>query len=239
MNYAVIAAGSGSRLANGTGVSKPLVELDGRPMLRRLIDIFTRCGAESLAVIITPSMTEVRRYLEELAPSLPYRLDIVSKLTAGPVFSLCGLLPLIPPGKFVLTTVDTIFDEDEFREYVGAFTDTPDILMGVTGYVDDEKPLYVDVDGNTDRITSFSDTPAGGPAYVSGGIYGLDTQSARLALDRCLDHGQTRMRDFQRMLLADGCIVRAWKFGTIIDVDRPSDIVAARRFIADSSSTIS
>ena len=41
MNYAIIAAGEGSRLVQeGVAVPKPLVDLDGRPMIRRLIDIF-------------------------------------------------------------------------------------------------------------------------------------------------------------------------------------------------------
>ena len=49
MHYAIIAAGEGSRLVGeGLNVPKPLVDLDGRPMIKRLIDIMMECGAESL-----------------------------------------------------------------------------------------------------------------------------------------------------------------------------------------------
>ena len=48
---------------------------------------------------------------------------------------------------FVVTTVDTIFKEEEFSAYLVAFLHMlkkreGDGLMGVTDYIDDEKPLY-------------------------------------------------------------------------------------------------
>lgn len=53
-------------------------------------------------------------------------------------------------GPFILTTVDTIFREEEFSDYVRTFqrstADGYDGLMGVTDYIDDEKPLYVGTD---------------------------------------------------------------------------------------------
>ena len=62
-------------------------------------------------------------------------------------FELSGLLGNAP---FILTTVDTVFREEEFATYVAAFEQTladgKDGLMGVTGFIDDEKPLYVATD---------------------------------------------------------------------------------------------
>ena len=58
MNYAIIAAGEGSRLVQeGVAVPKPLVDLDGLPMIRRLIDIFLTCDAEELSIIVNEQMT--------------------------------------------------------------------------------------------------------------------------------------------------------------------------------------
>ena len=69
MNYAIIAAGEGSRLAQeGVERPKPLVELNGTPMIKRLIDIMLDCNAESLSIIVNEQMTEVRRYIESLTP---------------------------------------------------------------------------------------------------------------------------------------------------------------------------
>ena len=65
MHYAIIAAGEGSRLVQeGIQLPKPLVDLDGRPMIKRLIDIMLDCDAESLSVIVNEQMTDVRNYLE-------------------------------------------------------------------------------------------------------------------------------------------------------------------------------
>ena len=61
MNYAIIAAGEGSRLVQeGVKLPKPLVRLNGVPMIKRLIDIFMSSDPSSLSVIVNEQMTEVR-----------------------------------------------------------------------------------------------------------------------------------------------------------------------------------
>ena len=53
MNYAIIAAGEGSRLAQeGVALPKPLVKLNGVAMIQRLIDIFAKNDAESILSLI-------------------------------------------------------------------------------------------------------------------------------------------------------------------------------------------
>lgn len=72
MNYAIIAAGEGSRLVQeGVKLPKPLVNLCGKPMIRRLIDIMLSCNAESLSIIVNEQMTEVREYLENSSSPCP------------------------------------------------------------------------------------------------------------------------------------------------------------------------
>ena len=51
MNFAILAAGEGSRLAQeGVELPKPLVKIKGEAMIDRLIRIFHECGAESIYV---------------------------------------------------------------------------------------------------------------------------------------------------------------------------------------------
>lgn len=229
MNFAIIAAGEGSRLQQeGVATPKPLVSLNGRPMIGRLIDIFTGCGAECISVIVNEQMTEVREYLEALAKQLPVELRLVVKSTPSSMHSFYEVSSILPPGRFILTTVDTIFHEDDFRRYVNAFEqEDAEVagLMAVTPYIDDEKPLYVDVDSQM-RITAFTDTPSPDAKYISGGIYGLD-RSAIDVLQKCIDSGVSRMRNFQRALVAEGLDIRAYDMGKIIDVDHQSDIEKA------------
>ena len=138
----------------------------------------------------------------------------------------------------IATTVDTIFRPDEFAAYADSFARARDVdaLMGVTDFIDDEKPLYVDTDLHM-RVTAFTDTPpASGARYISGGIYGLDEAALSLAR-RCCDCGVTRMRDYQRSLLVAGLRVEDCAMTKIIDVDHAADIEAARQLLSASNPT--
>lgn len=235
MHYAIIAAGEGSRLVHeGVALPKPLVDLDGRPMIRRLIDIFAECGAESLSVIVNEHMTAVREYLEALTPALPFPVHLVVKTTPSSMHSFYEVSRVFPEGsKFILTTVDTIFRQPDFARYAAAFEadDSVDGYMAVTDFIDDEKPLYIDVNPDTMLITAFRDAPDGHDRYISGGIYGLTTPAVGI-LEDCMAKGVSRMRNYQRALVEAGLKLRAWPFSKIIDVDHAGDIRTAREFIA-------
>lgn len=231
MNYAIIAAGEGSRLAQeGVTKPKPLVELQGEPMIGRLINIMLRCNAESISIIVNEHMTEVRQYLEEL--TLPVPLNLVVKTTPSSMHSLWHLSRVIPNGKFCLTTVDTIFREEDFKEYIDAFESDceHDGMWAVTPFVDDEKPLWVEVDDNM-GITAFRDKAWEGAKYVSGGVYAM-TDKAFTVLDDCIERGISRMRNFQRALVEAGFSLQAYSIDKIVDVDHADDIATAEAFLA-------
>lgn len=236
MNFGIIAAGEGSRLVQeGVSLPKPLVEIDGRPMIGRLISIFEDLGAEYISVIVNEQMTEVADYLRAIAPTMRARLELTVKSTPSSMHSFYELgSTLRGRGRFVLTTVDTIFREEDFRRYVEAFASAPaeiEGMMAVTRHIDDEKPLYVETDSSMD-ITAFRDEAWPGARYISGGIYGLDTRAIDI-LDDCLHRGVSRMRNFQRALVEAGLRLKAYDMGKIIDVDHAGDIDKARRFVGD------
>ncbi len=231
MNYAIIAAGEGSRLAQeGVAKPKPLVELQGEPMIGRLINVMIRCNAESISIIVNEHMSEVRQYLESL--DLPIPLNLVVKTTPSSMHSFWHLSQVIPEGKFCLTTVDTIFREQDFKAYIDAFEadKTHDGMWAVTPFVDDEKPLWVDVDDEM-SITAFRDKRWDGAKYVSGGIYAM-TDKAFDVLDQCIEQGISRMRNFQRALVDAGHRLQAYSIDKIVDVDHADDIATAEAFLA-------
>lgn len=164
MKYAIIAAGEGSRLAQeGIDVPKPLVKIHGEHLIDRLIRIFTMNEAEEIVVICNDLTTEVSEHLRRLQnagelcgnPLPPLRF--VVKTTPSSMHSFYELSQLLAESDkpFVLTTVDTIFREAEFKDYIRAFkqmlTKGEDGLMGVTAFIDDEKPLYVGCEGTEVR----------------------------------------------------------------------------------------
>ena len=105
-----------------------------------------------------------------------------------------------------------------------------DGLMGVTDYIDDEKPLYVAPDEQM-RITGFLDQ-CDTPQYISGGIYGL-TPTSLATLQRCIERGESRMRNFQRALVADGLRLQAYPFSKVLDIDHAEDIEKAEFFLSE------
>lgn len=253
MMFAIISAGEGSRLSQeGIQVPKPLVLLNGEPMIDRLIRIFMDCGAEKVVVIVNNLTDQVQEHLKNLTTKVPLR--VVVKNTPSSMHSFYELSPYLGDGKLCLTTVDTVFREEEFKQFIEEFkASTADGLMAVTDYIDDEKPLYVSTDQNL-NITGFHDSledfhhsgpqkddtteSSGGMdsdskvdcRYISGGIYCLDGKSLQ-TLRRCMDRGVSRMRNFQRQLVADGLCLKARPFSKILDVDHASDIPKAEDFL--------
>ena len=197
MKYAIIAAGDGSRLA-AEGVAEP------KP--REL----QRDGLDGVRLPL--------RYVVKTTPSSMHSFFEISRYMGG--------------GAFCVTTVDTIFRPDEFGGYIRAFKSEVSAgkcqgMMGVTDYIDDEKPLYVQTD-EAMGITAFLDS-SDSCRYVSAGIYGLTSLPT---LDGCMRRGESRMRNFQRAMIADGLVLRAYPFSKVLDVDHASDIQKAEEFLS-------
>lgn len=231
MKFAIIAAGEGTRLSQeGVRLPKPLVQLNGRAMIDRLIHIFMQNGAEEVVVVINNESPLTKVHLTELEKHSDIPLRVVVKTTPSSMHSFHELSPYLKEDRFCLTTVDTVFREDEFSRFIEAFkVSDKDGLMAVTDYVDDEKPLYIGTDTDL-NITGFYDMPMPGMKYVSGGIYCLTPQAIG-TLEHCICSGMLRMRNFQRQLVSDGLRLEAYPFSKILDVDHAADIPKAEAFL--------
>lgn len=231
MKFAIIAAGEGSRLASeGVAKPKPLVELQGVPIIERLIRIFARNGASSINIIVNEQQPETVEFLKNLDAGC--EMNIIVKSTPSSMHSMYALSELLRGEKFCLTTVDTLFHEEEFARYIKIFEEYDgDGIMAVTDYIDDEKPLYIATDNNME-ITAFCDAPTSDTRYISGGIYGLSPKALDV-LEQCMADGVHRMRNFQRRLVESGMKLKAFPLGKIIDIDHAEDIIKAEQFITE------
>lgn len=232
MNYAIIAAGEGSRLAaEGIESPKPLVKLEGMTLLERLLNIFESAGAESVGIIVNARTALLEEYARKLAAQAKVPVRVIVKNTPDSMHSFAEVTAGIK-GRFCVTTVDTVFSPEEFHRYIAAFENDADAdgYMAVTDYVDDEKPLYVVTDADM-RITAFEDNLSPGAKFVSGGIYALGPKALEV-LDRCLADGTSRMRNYQRALVEAGLKLKAWPMGKIIDIDHAADIKTAESMLA-------
>lgn len=239
MKYAIIAAGEGSRLAEeGVDKPKPLVEINGEAMIDRLIRIFMDNNADEIVIICNDKTTLVSQHLARLQEDglkgrrIPLRFTV--KSTPSSMHSLAEISRYLEDSPFCLTTVDTVFRESEFANYILAFKDametySADGLMAVTDFIDDEKPLYISTAPDSLHITGFHDEKKG-CKIISGGIYGLSPKAIK-TLHNCIQRGESRMRNFQRALISDGMKLEAFPFSKILDIDHKADIAKAEQFI--------
>jgi hypothetical protein len=97
--------------------------------------------------------------------------------------------------------------------------------LAVTRLVDDERPLWVGMNGNG-RVRSIG--RSAGDA-VTAGFYLFSDRARRLAGP---PRELPRLRDFLAWLLAEGEPIHAIDVGEVVDVDRASDVEAAERLAA-------
>ncbi|MCE6989371.1 sugar phosphate nucleotidyltransferase [Dyadobacter sp. CY323] len=231
MNYAIIAAGEGSRLAKeGFKLPKPMVSLYDEMLIDRLIRIFMHNHAEKIMIIINEESTSLEKHLAELSLTMP--IEVVKKSTPSSLHSVYELLNANPDLESVcLTTTDTVFKEEEFEAYIAEFEGNPNLegQMAVTSFIDDESPLFVTV-SEDQTITAFTDENSTHTPFVSGGIYCLRKKAIQ-NVNLAVEHGVSRMRNFQRQLVENGIKLRAYPFSKIVDVDHVSDIRTAELFL--------
>ena len=233
MNLGIIAAGEGSRMrAEGFALPKPLVSISGRPLIDRIIDAGVHAGVSRIACIVNEQSPELVDHLRR--KSTDAEIALLVRSTPSSMHSLFALAPLLGDGDFCLATADTVFQEEEFMQflmYAGQIQNT-DGLLAVTQFVDDEKPLYAAMDDER-RIVNFSDTLEG-THWVTGGVYYFSSRifaEIETAYRRRIE----RLRNFLRLLLEKGYRLAGYPFSKMIDVDHVHDVSVAEEFLRNQN----
>ncbi len=231
MKLAIIGAGEGLRLRDeGILVPKPLVKINGVPLIERIIRIAAKNGLTSVELIINEAFGEVKEFLEHQDFGVPVLCELMS--TPSSMHTLFALASRVEDSPFCLTTVDSVFREEDFRKFIEfvRLSQEADGVLAITDYIDDEKPLCVRMDQNS-KILEFMDS-AERSHWATGGIYYFTPKIFReteLALQRKIE----RLRNFLRLLIEQGYVLKGFPFSKIIDVDHRSDIMAAEQFLKD------
>lgn len=228
---AIIAAGRGERLrAGGASLPKPLVELDGTPLLVRQVRQLLAAGASRVAAVInseTAGLIEARRI------ALPPELDLVVRDTPNSMESLFALGERLRPGRFLMATVDSVPARGGFDSFArealaatapgGGF----DGALGLVRWRGDHGPLFAEV-ASDGAITALG---ARESALVTAGLYLFSTRifdfvaPARAAK-------LSALREFLAMLVERGLRLRAVTIAGAIDVDELADLESARAMLA-------
>ncbi len=232
MNLGIIAAGEGSRLRQeGISLPKPLVKIKGESLISRQLRLGIEAGLNKIYIIINEQSTEVRDHVLETFPDKEFRFII--KSTPSSFHSFYELSKICDQNRpLLVSTVDPIIPELAYINYIKAAHEPGlDACMAVTGYVDDEKPLFIKTDKQR-IIRSFQGTKEEYDC-ISGGIYCFYPKVFRLA-ETAMQKNISRMRNFQQFLVEQELKIKAHYIDKIIDVDHISDIEKAKTFLKDT-----
>ena len=231
MKVGILAAGEGSRLrAGGLDMPKPLLPIAGVPLIGRLLRALQQLAPEEIVCIINHQGSGVTDYVQQHYPSLP--MTFMQQDTASSYESFTVLCAYLRAAPFLITTVDAVFRPDFLPQFVAAARQHTgmDMMLTLTTFIDDEKPLYVGVDAQR-RIRQLGEA-ARGSAYVTSGFYycapRVSAACAALAPRRV-----NALREFLGWLLQQGYWLQGYLAPKMIDVDRPHDIAVAEQFVQE------
>ena len=235
MNFGIIAAGEGSRLKfENANASKPLITVNGTPLIERLFTLAEENGFDSISCIINEESNSVKEYISNRKFKIPFNLVI--KSTPSSLHSFYSLAPYLKERPFCLTTVDSIFNQDEFIEFINNSIKEINLdgILAVTDFIDDEKPLCIETDENM-NIKSLYDN-AEGHKYATGGIYFFRTDVFTL-MEKAINENVMRLRNFLKLLLQNNYKIKAFPFSKIIDIDHLKDLQVAEEYINSLNDT--
>ena len=107
----ILAGGKGTRLASRlAGTPKPLVDVDGVPLLRRQIEALARYGVDDVVLLVNHAADQIEAFVA--GANLPARVTLVDdgspKGTGGAALASLDRLE----SRFVVVYGDTLFDLD-------------------------------------------------------------------------------------------------------------------------------
>jgi len=125
----------------------------------------------------------------------------------------------------LITTTDSIYIPGTLTDLLAysANLSQGEMILGVTSFIDDEKPLYAALD-QEGYITALGEKQT---SYVTTGVYLMPPGAFSMGKGRTFP----ALRKFLGFLLENGVKCRGFNMGKSLDVDRPEDIIEAEKFI--------
>jgi mannose-1-phosphate guanylyltransferase/phosphomannomutase len=229
MNAMILAAGLGTRLGElGRTEPKVLLDVGGKPILKRHLELLEREGIERVVV----NAHHLAHRIEQFVDSYDGRLEVVCLVeqsllgTAGAVRSA---LLLLEPAPFVVLYGDVLFDESfatllEMHRRRGAIA-----TIGVHEADSAEGKGVVEVD-ESGRVTCFVEKTwkAEGTVLVNSGLYVLERD-----LVACLPEGVASDFGhdvFPAAVAAGKPIYAVGLRSAVIDIGTPEGLARGRSF---------
>lgn len=227
----IIAAGDGSRLrASHPGTVKPLVPVAGKPLSHWIVSSLAAAGLKNVTVLLNSRGRAVRDSLGGAFPALAIDFLEADTSSSWESFRLVARKLAAAGEPFVISTVDALMPPAELRRFRSACeTRRPAAALALTDFVDDEKPLWADIDA-AGKVTALGEK-AVVRKWVTSGLYYLAPETAA----RMPEAGRfSKLRDYLSSL-AESSDVLGVPLAKTLDVDRAEDIAHAEAFITWST----
>ncbi len=224
----IIAAGEGSRLkAEGIQLSKPMIPILGKPLIQWVIDAAINSGADNISCIVNEQSKDLESFLKAYYGS--NKINLVVKTTESSFHSLKELSQYLTP-PFLIAASDSVFIKEEFLSFIeyGINISDADVIVAATDFIDDEKPLYINLDEEGSVIDFVDNTQ--NYEFVTGGLY-LFKKEIKKEIEGAMNANTNRLRNFLRFLIKREFNMQAFPFSRIIDVDHRSDIIKAEEIL--------
>jgi len=219
----VIAAGAGLRLTRGRpGVVKPLVPVAGRPLSHWVVAGLGSAGAGSITVLTNGRGGGLPPSLSAAFPGISFDFMTADTGSSYESFVLVCRRLAGRADAFLVSCVDAVADPgDVSRFWERCRASRPDAGLALTARLDDDAPLWADVDA-AGRVTALGED-ARRRRLATCGLYYM-TRGLAERLPEPPAHA--RLRDYWRALVASGARVRGAVLAEAFDVDRPEDVAA-------------
>ncbi len=230
----IIAAGDGTRLAGmDLGLIKPLVPVAGRALCHWVALSLRGAGARELTVLHNSRGRSVRQSLTTAFPDLRWNFLEADTASSWESFRLVASSLSRTSEQFLISAVDSLIPPEQSALFAAEMSrQLPAAGLALTSFVDDEKPLWADLD-HKGLITALGER-ASQRQFVTAGLYYLTSPLVK-RMPQAQAHG--RLRDYWMSLVAGGEAVAGAALTKTIDVDRPEDIREADNFLKQAGSS--
>ncbi len=224
----IIAAGTSERFKQqGIQTPKAMIEVAGSTLLEQTVNQFVDAGISDLTIIFNEASGPICvPWMKQKFPEL--NVNFIVKNTASSYESFLEVMARTSGSPALITTVDSVFKPKTLASLIqaGKIKFPGSLTLGITRFIDDEKPLYVQMeDGH--KILSLGSRPS---EFATNGVYLLPADLKKP------DIHYPALRYFLMDRVAETPPTHGFDMGKCVDVDHPKDIEVAELFLSSFKS---
>ncbi|MFH1619805.1 MAG: hypothetical protein ABIG11_07855, partial [bacterium] len=207
---------------------KPMVPVHDVPLIEWTVRLLADCGCRNFTVLLNERGRSASRHLEKvMGAGLSFRFIHKDTASSWESFRIVSGALAGQAEHFLMSAVDSLYEPEKLKGFFsGTSSGCADAVLGVTSSIEDEKPLWADIDA-TGRITALGPDTSD-RKFATNGVY---LMSRSLAERMPSADSYSALREYLTDLIRQDNTVWSWPMKKSVDVDDPADITAAEKFV--------